>query len=128
MKKSLIELTKYSPVKFNFKKLSEMLPYHLNNVKLRKSNGDPQKVLEYWTDFKNVLYDADVVRQRRNAHAKFKPLNPDEEVWHKREGRLIKQEVVEFEDLIKEKETLLMEEAFKIPNITHPGTPVGDEG
>ena len=103
-----------------------MLPYHLNNVKLRKSNGNPEKVLQYWTDFKDILYDADVVRNRRNAHAKFTPLNPNEESWHKKEGRLIKQEVAEFEELITAKETELMSEAFKIPNITHPATPVGD--
>jgi hypothetical protein len=101
MSRPIKNLVKYGSVKFDFKKLNDLMHYHRNNVVLRKSSGNPEKVIKLWTGFKETLFEADLIRKRKNDHSRFKPMNDEEKDWHKKQGKFIKSEVEEFEHLLR---------------------------
>ena len=72
-----LNLAKYGSIKFDFKALSSNLPAHIHNVKIRKADGDPERVVKLWESFKRTLYEADEVRKAKNAHSKNRPTNQD---------------------------------------------------
>lgn len=86
--------------------------------------------------YKQKRFDIDQMRKRRNEHAAYlkqiKAIPHDSEREkqldrHHSIGITFKKDVKRYEDELRELEGLLMREAFKLPNKTHPDTPIGDE-
>ncbi|CAG9325024.1 SERS [Blepharisma stoltei] len=118
---------RYGSIKFDFKNLKEILPYHIQNIKNRSANANAQRTVDLWELYKTQLHDLEMLRKKRNLHSEKKPLSEDEKAEHKKLARVHKQEVATQEANLEKLENELMEEALKIPNLTHPDVPIGDQ-
>ena len=85
-----LNLAKYGAIKFDFKALSNNLAGHVHNVKIRKADGDPERVVKYWESFKRTLYEADEIRKAKNSHSKNRPTSQEALILHKQEGAKLK--------------------------------------
>jgi len=92
------------------------------NCQKRQSNADVDLVLELDEKRRELMKKAEDLRALRNQKSKGKPT--DDEIKKMREvGDSIKKLETELEEVAKKYE----EEMMKIPNLTHPESPVGGE-
>jgi len=128
--KKLPNLRKYGEVKFNFKNLINDLPVHLSNIKNRKVNADAEKVISLYQEYMKKVDDINLMRRQLNE---MKILGKEYAESGKSLDLLVKdqkkhnQDITKFQDELAIIEEKLMTEALKIPNQTHPDSPIGDE-
>lgn len=92
--------------------------------------------MKLYEKYKEQRYAIDQLRKRRNEHAdtiKFvKQIEDDQKRSeqlrrHQKVGVSFKNDLKEYEEKLNEIEEQLMRETFKLPNKTHPDTPIGTE-
>lgn len=128
--KKLPNLRKYGDIKFNFKNLITDLPLHLSNIKNRKVAADVEKTITLYQNYMKKLDDINLMRRQLNE---MKSLGKDMIKSGKQVDQLAKdqkkhnQDIQKFQAELADIELELMNEALKIPNLTHPDAPIGDE-
>ncbi len=88
----------------------------------RRAKVDIDLVLSLDEERKNLLKQAEELRSLRNAKSKGKPT--DEEIKKMRE---VGDNIAKIEKELSEVETKYIDEMMKIPNLTHPESPIGEE-
>ncbi|HRY36308.1 MAG TPA: serine--tRNA ligase [Candidatus Magasanikbacteria bacterium] len=88
----------------------------------RRAKADIDLVLSLDEARKNLLKQAEELRGLRNAKSKGKPT--DEEIAKMRE---VGDNIAKIEKELGEVEKRYLEEMMKIPNLTHPESPIGEE-
>ena len=97
------------------------------NVHKRHVDADPDRVLALYDQRNHALRELEELRSRRNENAKrMKGKLPDEERQSLiAEGKRLKQAIPDKEAQLAEIDAQLAEEAGKLPNMTHPASPLG---
>lgn len=132
------QVTKLSHVRLNFKEYAQKLPLIKQNVLNRKADGyaNPDLVNQLYEKYRVLKYDIDQLRKKRNEHAaalKNVLLIEDEDKKeklmesHHKIGKSFKTDLQQREKDFEAIETQLIQEAMKLPNKTHPDSPVGSE-
>jgi len=88
----------------------------------RRAKVDIDLVLKLDEERKNLLKQAEELRSLRNAKSKGKPT--DEEIKKMRE---VGDSITKLETELEEVTAKYTEEIMKIPNLTHPDSPIGEE-
>jgi seryl-tRNA synthetase len=98
------------------------------NVKHRHVAADPDLVVKLYDQRNALLKELELLRASRNANAdKMKgKLSPEERAPLIDEGKRLKEKIAELEKSHEETEKKLLEEALKIPNMSHPDAPVAE--
>jgi len=98
------------------------------NVSHRHVSADPDLVVRLYDERNRLLKDLESLRAARNANAeKMKGKLPSEERAPLiEEGRRLKESIAELEKRHEETEAKLVEEALRIPNMSHPSAPVAE--
>ena len=128
--KKIPNMRKYGELKFNFKNFILDLPVHISNIKNRKTEADAELVSKLYKDYMKKVDDINLMRRQIN---KMKQLTSDTAKQGgdvHQVGRDIKKhndDIVRFQNELLEIEKNLMEETIKVPNQTHPDSPVGSE-
>lgn len=99
------------------------------NVKKRHVHADPDRVVSLYDQRNLVLRELEELRSKRNENAKrMKGKLPDEERQGLiEEGKRLKQEIPSKEQELATIEEELQEEAARLPNMTHPEVPLGED-
>ncbi len=100
-----------------------------DNIAKRFVKADVDKLLEIYSQRNDIITKADALRQKRNENAASLKSQND---YQKRvslieEGKRLKDELYTYEDKEIKINKLFIEEMYKIPNMTHPDTPIGPE-
>ncbi len=97
------------------------------NVHKRHVDADPDRVLALYDQRNHALRELEELRSRRNENAKrMKGKLPDEERQSLiAEGKRLKQAIPDKEAQLAGIDAQLAEEAGKLPNMTHPASPLG---
>ena len=97
------------------------------NIKKRNVKADVDLLLEYYNKKNEIQFNLDNLRQKRNENAnKMKQkLSQEEREKLIEDGKNLKLEISRLEEEQREIEKKFMEEMYKIPNLTHPTTPIG---
>ncbi|CAK0784047.1 hypothetical protein CVIRNUC_007250 [Coccomyxa viridis] len=113
----------------DFQALKSNLSVHVQNVRDRNSDADPEKVVQLYDRWTQMLMEVERLRSERNANAKA--MKGKMEAAARAElvaqGRQLKEQLSQLEAILDEAEAELQQEAQKLPNLTHPQAPVGDE-
>ncbi|MGA2642088.1 MAG: serine--tRNA ligase [Spirochaetia bacterium] len=98
------------------------------NVAHRHVTADPDLVVRLYDQRNQLLKELESLRAARNANAdRMKgKLNAEERAPLIEEGKRLKESIAELEKRHEETEKKLLEEALKIPNMSHPSAPVGE--
>lgn len=101
------------------------------NIVDRAVNADVDLVIQLYNDLIDLSTRTDQVRAARNANAaRMKgagKMAPDERTACIAEGKALKSELADLEQKLNDLEIRLSTEAARIPNMTHPDVPKGDE-
>ncbi|NBC30959.1 MAG: serine--tRNA ligase [Spirochaetes bacterium] len=99
------------------------------NVRKRHVNADPDRVVELYDQRNSVLRELEELRSKRNENAKRMKgkLSEAERQSLIEEGKRLKQEIPQREQELSDLEAQLNEEAGKLPNMTHPDVPLGED-
>lgn len=128
--KKIPNIRKYGEFKFNFKSFINDLPMHISNIKNRKVDADAEIVARLYKDYMNKLNDINLMRQQLN---KMKQMASE---LGKKGGdvqQVVKdtkkhnEDINKFQNDLLEIEKELMNETLRVPNNTHPDSPVGSE-
>ena len=128
--KKIPNMHKYGELKFNFKNFIMDLPVHISNIKNRKNDCDANLVEKLYREYMSKLDDINLMRRQIN---KMKAMSS--EIGKKggdvhQIGRDIKKhndDIAKFQNELAEIEKDLMNETLRVPNLTHPDAPVGNE-
>jgi len=98
------------------------------NVSHRHVSADPDLVVRLYDERNHLLRELESLRAARNANAdRMKGKLPSEERAPLiEEGRRLKESIAELEKRHEETEAKLVEEALRIPNMSHPSAPVAE--
>ena len=98
------------------------------NVSHRHVSADPDLVVRLYDERNRLLKELESLRAARNANAeKMKGKLPsDARAPLIEEGRRLKESIAELEKRHEETEARLVEEALRIPNMSHPSAPVAE--
>eukprot|EP01138_Halocafeteria_seosinensis_P008896 gb/GECG01009092.1/.p1 GENE.gb/GECG01009092.1/~~gb/GECG01009092.1/.p1 ORF type:complete len:464 (+),score=55.22 gb/GECG01009092.1/:1-1392(+) len=94
------------------------------NIRKRKSRGDPYKVKELLNERNRMIKEASRLRKERNDLSKSKTLSVEEKQTRVRE---IKSQLGEVEEQEETLHRQLLDEMLAIPNDTHEHVPIGSE-
>jgi seryl-tRNA synthetase len=128
--KKIPNLRKYGEFKFNFKNFINDLPLHLSNIKNRNVDANADLVTRLYNDYMSKENDINIMRRQLN---KMKQVATE---ISKKGGDLTQvtkdakkhnDDIAKFQNELLEIEKNLMNEALRIPNLTHPESPVGSE-
>lgn len=99
------------------------------NIKNRFVEADVDLVLELYEKKNKIQMELDSLRKKRNENAnKMKQkLSEEERIKLIEEGKFLKLKISELETELNKTFELYTEELLKIPNLTHPQTPIGKE-
>ena len=99
------------------------------NVHKRHVNADPERVVALYDQRNSVLRELEELRSKRNENAKRMKgkLSEAERQALIEEGKRLKQEIPQREQDLSDLEVQLSEEAGKLPNMTHPNVPLGED-
>jgi seryl-tRNA synthetase len=128
--KKLPNLLKYGEIKFNFKSFMSNLSLHKTNIINRKVEADVDKVVRLYTDYTRK---ADDINQMRRLLNKLKELSASmaksggSPQQASKDMKKYNDDIARFQNEQLNIEQHLMSEVLKIPNLTHPDSPVGDE-
>lgn len=98
------------------------------NIKKRFVTADADLVVELYDKKIKIQGELDALRQKRNENAKKMKGKLEQDVRMKliEEGKQLKGEIAELEASTSELNAQYKDEMNKIPNMTHPDTPVGE--
>lgn len=128
--KKLPNLRKYGEVKFNFKNFIMDLPLHISNIRNRKVEADAESVASLYKEYMSKLDDINLMRRQLN---KIKHTSTDLKKGGKditqftKDAKKSNDDINKYQNELLEIEYKLMDEMLRIPNLTHPDTPVGNE-
>ena len=115
----------------DLKFVKENLSLVRQNIANRNVEADPDLVVSLYDEFVNVSRTTDMVRKKRNENAAIMKnagkMEPQQRAVCIADGKKLKAELAELEAKLLQVEHNLQREAAKIPNMTHPDVPVGDE-
>jgi seryl-tRNA synthetase len=128
--RKLPNLRKYSDVKFDFKSFINNLPVHISNIKNRKVEADAELVRKYYNDYILQLDDMNQMRRQLNKTKQLsseyiKSGKPMDQLG--KDKKKYQDDIQKMQLQLEEIESKLMSEMLKIPNSTHPDSPVGSE-
>lgn len=97
------------------------------NIKKRNVNADAKLVVELYNKKNTLQVELDKLKNRKNENAsKMKAKLSDEERNQLvEEGKTLKNDISKLEDEQKTLESDFEKEMMKLPNFTHPDTPIG---
>jgi seryl-tRNA synthetase len=127
-----------SHVRLNFKDFATKLPLIRQNVINRKAQGyaNADLVNHLYEEYRKAKFEIDGLRKKRNEHAaalKNVLLIEDEGKkeklmeQHQKIGKSFKTDLNQREKEFEALEMNLIAEAMKLPNKTHPDSPIGSE-
>jgi len=113
----------------DFKFIKDNVNLVKDNIKKRNVRVDVDLVAELYGKRNALQQQIDSLRQLRNENAqKMKTkLAPEQREKLIREGKDFKEKIAQAEDEYKDIQTRLLEEASRIPNMTHPEVPLGND-
>lgn len=102
------------------------------NAVNRGVDADIDRVVELYDGVLALIREVGDLRAARNANSNLmkqsgRTMAPEEKTMAKADGKAIKEKLSRFEARLGELEKQLSVEAARIPNMTHPAVPVGDE-
>lgn len=99
------------------------------NAHDRKFMCNVHEVVERYKELRSKEFEVKGLAEKRNAHSKKMKgkLEPEERQKLIEEGKAIKDEITQLEQVTSELSEKLNKLALLIPNMTHPDTPIGDE-
>lgn len=116
-------------IMLDLKFIKENLTAVRENTARRKVDADPDRVVDLYDRRISLITDIERLRRQRNLNsASMKGKLSDED--RKRlieEGRDLKRQIGILEDRLVSIEQTLMLEAEKLPNMSHPQSPVGED-
>lgn len=98
------------------------------NIKKRNVKVDIEFLIEIYDNKNEIKKELDNLRHKRNENAsKMKQkLSEGEREILIEEGKNLKNKISELEEKEREIEKKFLEELYKVPNLTHPTTPIGN--
>ncbi len=103
---------------------------HISNIKNRKVDADAQLVAKLFSEYSNKVDDINLMRRQLNTMkqtaSELKKKNMDITNLMK-DVKKHSDDIAKFQEHMAEIEFKLMNEALRIPNITHPDVTVGSE-
>lgn len=95
----------------------------------RNSDADPALVAQLYDDFAALEREVDAVRQQRNENAASMKGKMEAEQRQQlvRQGKALKDRLAEMEARLQSAKDRLQMEAQRLPNLSHPSSPVGSE-
>ncbi len=111
----------------DFKFIKENLEAVKQNIKIRNVKADAELAAGLYTQRNTLQQQLDDQRRARNENAgKMKAkLSTEEREALIAEGKALKEKISSLEEEYREVQTRLLQEADKIPNMTHPEVPEG---
>lgn len=102
----------------------------VENCARRNSSADPRLVARLYDDYVALNREADALRKERNdnAAAMKGKMEADRRQALVEQGKALKQQSADLEVRLQQLENQLQVEAQRLPNLTHPDSPVGEEG
>eukprot|EP00180_Rhodochaete_pulchella_P001469 Plantae.Rhodophyta-Rhodochaete_pulchella.ctg22793.p1 GENE.Plantae.Rhodophyta-Rhodochaete_pulchella.ctg22793~~Plantae.Rhodophyta-Rhodochaete_pulchella.ctg22793.p1 ORF type:complete len:473 (-),score=58.45 Plantae.Rhodophyta-Rhodochaete_pulchella.ctg22793:249-1532(-) len=101
------------------------------NIEARNVDADANAVVELYDQVRALIAENDGLRAKRNENAAAMKsagkMSPDERAACITEGKLIKAQVAEVEARLSDVQIQLNAQAARIPNMTHPDVPIGEE-
>ncbi|OHD11373.1 MAG: serine--tRNA ligase [Spirochaetes bacterium GWD1_27_9] len=112
----------------DIKFVKENLEIVKENIKKRNVKADAEKVIELYNKKNSLQLQLDGIRNKKNENAqKMKGKLPEDERNKLiEEGKDIKNQIASLEEEQKKLEEEYLSEYIKLPNLTHPTTPIGD--
>ncbi|NBB90093.1 MAG: serine--tRNA ligase [Spirochaetes bacterium] len=97
------------------------------NIRHRNVDASAELVARLYDERNDAIKELESLRARRNDNAKQmkQQLDADVRAALVEEGKRLKAQIPEFEQKVKDIEANLNEEAGRIPNMSHPGAPIG---
>ena len=103
---------------------------HISNINNRKVDADAELVARLYSEYSNKVNDINLMRRQLNtmkqSASEFKKKNIDINNLMK-DVKKHTDDIAKFQEQMGEIELKLMNEALRIPNLTHPDVPVGSE-
>ncbi len=98
-----------------------------DNIKKRFTEADPELTVELYDKKNQIQAELDNIRQKRNENADKMKQKMDQDQRNKliEEGKDLKNKIAELEAKLTEMSEKFSDELSKIPNLTHPATPIG---
>lgn len=111
----------------DIKFIKENLNLVKKNIENRFVEANADLVIELYENKNKIQVELDTLRQKRNENAsKMKQKLSEEERNNLiEEGRILKNKITELENSLEIISKRYNEELLKIPNLTHPTTPIG---
>lgn len=113
----------------DFKFVRDNLDAVIRNCKMRQANADPSAVARLYEEFVALNQETDRVRAARNENssAMKAKLDADARAALVDRGRQLKETLEGLEASLLSLEAALQREGQRLPNMTHPDVPHGDE-
>lgn len=134
---SLYRQVTYSTVKprLDYKKVTENLDEWVRNVRNRKCDANPERVAVLYQHRRTLETELNHLRARRNISVqqigarKSQELDTMDDLLKdmQRNGRQLKETITSKENELEQITSELEMEAMKLPNDTHPHTPIGSD-
>ena len=99
------------------------------NTETRHATADVDEVVRLYDSRNALISQIESLRQERNENAKAmkQKLSPEERQTLIEQGKSLKERLPALEDELRTVEEALYTEAARIPNLTHPDAPLGED-
>ena len=113
----------------DFRFIRDNVDMMAKNCSVRHTSADPHKVAQLYDEYCKLIQETDTVRALRNENSAAMKGRMDESSRNEliEKGKSLKEQLERLEGSLNEMEALLQREGQKLPNLTHPDVPVGDE-
>ncbi len=111
----------------DLKYIRENLDQVIENTANRQVIADPRRTVELYDRRNQLLQESESLRRRRNlnAQAMKQKLDPEKRQALIEEGKSLKGQISGIEQTLEQITSELHSEVTKIPNLSHPGAPIG---
>ena len=115
-------------IMLDFRFIKENIGEVKENTKKRNANADPELVVHLFDKRGGLIQRIEELRRKRNQNAAAMKgkLSSEDRTLCIEEGKALKQRISGIEDDLSRVEKELRIEAVKIPNMSHPESPVGE--
>ncbi|KAJ8900733.1 hypothetical protein NDN08_000034 [Rhodosorus marinus] len=115
----------------DFRRVAERVDEYRVNIENRKVGADVERVLELYEGYRASVTELTAIRTKKNENSaqmkKIKTMTQEDKDACIKEGKALKEQSQVLEDKTRELEAELNAEGSKLPNLTHPDVPVGEE-
>lgn len=113
----------------DFKFIRDNLAAVQQNCLNRNSTADPAAVVQLYDEFVQLKVQTDQIRAARNLNSSAMKgkLDPEKRKELIQKGQDLKEQLSEVETRLIQVEEALQREGQRVPNLTHPDAPIGDE-